>query len=121
VNLDFDTLVIDEFKSFTAGKQIIRLTQDTPGVTFVQGRNEAEPSLGPNGAAKSSIIDAIMWCLYGRTVKSLKNPDVIPWVIGGSPYVSLVLYINNRRRKVSRQAKPNKLLLDGEEASGNAL
>lgn len=34
---------------------------------------------GPTGCGKSTIMDAITWCLYGKTAKEVNSNDVIGW------------------------------------------
>ena len=45
-----------------------------PGFTLVTGQNELG---GSNGSGKSSIFDAIYWCLFGETTKGLTGNDVV--------------------------------------------
>jgi DNA repair exonuclease SbcCD ATPase subunit len=42
----------------------------TPGTYFVKGDNRDDPSADSNGAGKSSLFDAVCWCLFGQTTKS---------------------------------------------------
>jgi chromosome segregation ATPase/DNA repair exonuclease SbcCD nuclease subunit len=44
------------------------------GFTLVTGQNELG---GSNGSGKSSIFDAIYWCLFGETTKGLTGNDVV--------------------------------------------
>ena len=36
------------------------------GLTLIEGRNEDDESANSNGAGKSSLVDALCWCLYAR-------------------------------------------------------
>lgn len=50
------------------------------GLTFIKGINEDEPKSPHNGCGKSTIVDAIDWCLFGEhprgdTAKSLINDE----------------------------------------------
>lgn len=123
INLDFDTLTIENFKTFI-GKHTLKLTGSHAGLRFVRGRNDLEPHLGSNGAAKSSLFDALTWCLYGRTVDDLRTPDVIPWEewhVKEATCVKVSIYVNERRRVISRSTQPNKMLLDGLETDQDAI
>lgn len=53
-----------------------------PGLYFLQGINESEPRLGSNGAGKSTVWDALTWCLQGKTPRGLKAGDVCNWEAG---------------------------------------
>lgn len=44
------------------------------GLTFISGRND---TFDTNGSGKSSICEAIFWCLFGETTKELTGDDVI--------------------------------------------
>lgn len=44
---------------------------------FITGRNLIEPTLGANGAGKSSLFDAMFWVLYGKTIRDSRPADAI--------------------------------------------
>lgn len=45
------------------------------GLSLIEGRNHDEGD--SNGSGKSSLFDAISFCLFGQTVRGLKGDDVI--------------------------------------------
>lgn len=47
------------------------------GLTLIEGRNEDEESANSNGAGKSSLVDALCWCLYGVTGRGVSGDAVI--------------------------------------------
>lgn len=48
------------------------------GMTLIEGRNLDDESASSNGAGKSSIVDALVWCLYGATTHdSCEGDDVV--------------------------------------------
>lgn len=49
------------------------------GLTFVSGQNRVEPSLGANGAGKSSIFEGLVWTLYGQNSRNIKTPTLVTW------------------------------------------
>jgi len=114
----FCQLDIADFKAFT-GRHSISL--DLPGVTFVCGDNLTATRLGSNGAAKSTLWDALCWCLYGSTPGGLKNPDVMPWSESGSPLVSVVVDVDGKSHTIARKAHPNWLMIDDKNASQEAV
>jgi len=118
VKIEFRQLAIEHFGSF-AEKQLLRLTPLSVGVHFVRGANEVE-KLGPNGAGKSKMVNALAWCLYGKTTDNLKASDVKPWSGKGKPRVSLIANFDGKKRKVTRTA-PNFLELDGKEVSQDEI
>lgn len=47
-----------------------------PGITLVTGESRDFES---NGAGKTSLFEAIFWCLFGRTTKGLSGDDIIQY------------------------------------------
>ena len=43
------------------------------------GRNEAEPALERNGSGKSTVWDALTWCLFGKDARGLSAGNVANW------------------------------------------
>ena len=91
---------------------------ERPGLYFMQGRNEAEPRLGSNGAGKSTIWNALTWCLFGKTPDGLKAGDVANW---STPKGARVRFLYRDEHgvlaEVMRQHSPNRwqFSADGED------
>jgi DNA repair exonuclease SbcCD ATPase subunit len=49
------------------------------GLSIIQGDNKDIDTADSNMAGKTTIIDAIMWCLFGETSKGLSKDAVINW------------------------------------------
>ena len=113
MNLSFRRIVIHNFKAFK-GPVKLDLASQGLGLHFVAGKNELEPSLHSNGAGKSSLWDALVWCLYGKTVDNLRNPDIKPWTGARETRVTLLFRCDDVRHRVTRTTFPNRLLLNGE-------
>ncbi len=47
------------------------------GLVLIQGDNRDDSSAKSNGAGKSSLPDAISWCLWGETARGAKGDDVV--------------------------------------------
>lgn len=47
------------------------------GLVLIEGKNLDDTSAKSNGAGKSSLVDALCWCLYGKTARGLSTDDVI--------------------------------------------
>lgn len=112
MRLELLEVTIQWFRSF-AEPQTLRL--DLPGLWFMRGRNEVEPALGANGSGKSSVWDAVTWCLYARTASGLKAPDIKPWTKGKTPQVELLLSLDGKEHTITRTAVTNGLKIDGKE------
>lgn len=113
MKLIFKTLEVQGFKSFV-GRHTLNLDGWGCGLLFLQGRNELEPRLGSNGAGKSSLFDALCWCLFGKTSNGLKNPDIKPWRGKARTAVTLVIEADNDH-EITRTANPNSLKIDGRD------
>lgn len=109
--IEFGSVVITDFKAFK-GRHSLALNGE--GVVYVVGENRVAKRLSGNGAAKSTIWDALCWCLYGRTPLGLRNNDVKPWD-GGRPFVVVCLVIDGSEVLIQRSTNPNKFLINGEE------
>lgn len=61
------------------------------GLTLIQGDNRDDPSADSNGAGKSSIADALCWCLYGETARGDKGDEVVNNIAGKGTCVAVEL------------------------------
>lgn len=69
---------IQGFRSF-ASQQEINFSKLRPGLFHLGGKNEVEPDISPNGAGKSSLLEAVCWLLYGTTSRKLKAGATKNW------------------------------------------
>lgn len=69
----FKTLTIQNFLSIKS----IKLDLQDRGLVLLQGENRDNDALNNNGAGKSSIIEALVYALYGRTIRGLSGDDVV--------------------------------------------
>lgn len=121
IDLVFKSVDIRDFKAFKSWPHTLYLDRD-PGLYFVQGKNLREPALSPNGSAKSTLWDAITWCLYGQTIEGLKNPDIIPWKVREpKTMVRVTVWVGKTLHKIRRTATPNRLTLNGKDTSPDAI
>lgn len=70
-----------------------------------------------HNSGKSTLWDALCWCLYGRTVKGHRTPDLINWATGEIPDVSVSFAVGDAKdaenHVIQRTGKTNGLTLDG--------
>jgi hypothetical protein len=85
------------------------------------GENAVEPTLETNGAGKSTIWNALTWCLFGRTCDGLRGPDVVPWTYNGRPWVTVHFDLDDELHQVQRGANPNILRFNGADIDPLAL
>jgi DNA repair exonuclease SbcCD ATPase subunit len=115
MHLQFKSIRIVRFRSFLK-EATLHFDNCGSGLYFLRGKNEASEALGSNGAGKSTIVDSLFWCLYGKTVQGLKNPDVIPWSGKGKTEVEVTIQIDDITHNIKRTIGPNLLTIDDKEA-----
>jgi DNA repair exonuclease SbcCD ATPase subunit len=115
MNLTFKSIRILRFRSFLQ-EAVLSFDDMGSGLYFLKGKNKSDVALGSNGSGKSSVIDALMWCLYGKTVQGLKNPDIIPWSGKGKTEVEVTIFVDKTQHSIKRTVNPNLLTIDDKEA-----
>lgn len=68
-----ETLGIQNFMSI----RNIQLKLNDRGLVLIQGENLDNENFDNNGSGKSSITEALVYVLYGRTIRGLKGDDVV--------------------------------------------
>lgn len=101
-----DRVELTNFRSYTGNHTFV--TPIESGLYNLTGRNLLNPALGANAAGKSTLLDAIYWCLYGKTTRGLKAGDVVSWGEKGCT-VSVHLDVGGLKWVVSRNQNPNYL------------
>jgi len=107
--VQFKELTIQGFKSFHKKKTFV--FPEKAGFYFVTGRNEVEPELEANGTGKTSMFDALVWCLYGKTCRGLRASDIGPWNSKEKCVVTLTIAQNEGIYTILRSWSPNSLKL----------
>jgi len=70
-------LVIQNFKSFSNKRTIIRF-DDFEGLTLIMGQNNDSPDENAkNGCGKSSLFDALCYVLTGKPIKAVDKPAAL--------------------------------------------
>lgn len=71
-------LTLRNFKSF--GNNLTKLTLDGNNVTLILGRNldaSVNGQIESNGSGKTTILDAISYCFYDKTISKISKDDLI--------------------------------------------
>ena len=87
--MKFKKITIENFKSI--GSNPITVNLDFNNTTLL---------LGYNGAGKTSIFEAIVWCIYGVT--KLKADNVVNKTVGENAKVELEFEENNKSYVITR-------------------
>src|SRR5882672_4672542 len=107
---DLNKIILWNFGSYRGQHEFEFPT--TPGLYSLTGVNEENPRLGANGTGKSTLLNAIRWCFYGRTSRGLKASDVVAWE-ETSCRVTTGLTINDQHFAIVRSQSPNGLTING--------
>lgn len=73
----------------------ITLDLENRGLVLLKGKNMDNESLNNNGAGKSSIIESLVYCLYGRTLRGLKGDSIVHKIPGKNMKIWLDLIDDN--------------------------
>lgn len=87
-----------------------------PGLYYLTGRNNFNTRLGANATGKSTIVDGINWCLYGKTSRGLRAGDIVSWGKKGCR-VAVTFLVGEEEVEVVRTQSPNALSINGKPAS----
>lgn len=83
--MKFKKIIIDNFLSIGH----VELDFDYNGLVLVNGKNKDSPVSDSNGSGKSTIPEAILWCLYGATKRGLKADEIVNRTTGKDCIVKL--------------------------------
>lgn len=78
------------------------------GLVLIQGENSDESSADSNGAGKSSLADAIAWCLYGITARGEDTDKVVNRFTKGGTRVQVLIEDGGEQYTITRHRKHTK-------------
>jgi DNA repair exonuclease SbcCD ATPase subunit len=99
--IEFLRLSIQNFLS--VGKADMALRDQ--GLVLIEGINEDDNTAVSNGAGKSSILDALSWCLYGVTARGGSGDGVVNIKAGKDTMVRVTVNIDGAIYAVTRYRK----------------
>lgn len=122
MTLVIDTVHIENFMSFKSAD----LSLNDRGFVTVVGRNDSvcDNSVS-NGSGKSSLWEALLWCLTGDTVRGTK--DVVNNKSDEGALVELNFMLNNKQYRVIRSKEHSiyktnlKIFVDEKDVSGKGI
>jgi DNA repair exonuclease SbcCD ATPase subunit len=109
--LKIKAITIKGFKSFR-DKQTFDFSKLTDnGFYYIAGDNLVETHLGANAAGKSAFVEAICWCLFGKTSTNLIASNIANWD-SKQCIVSLLVEVKDIEHTILRTWNPNSITLD---------
>src|SRR6056300_754004 len=108
-------LTIKNFQSIGNATQAINLNHT--GLTLVLGNNLDLGGEGSrNGTGKTTIINALSFCLFGDAITNIKRDNLINKTNQKGMNVSLEFEVNGHNYRIERGRKPNhfKFIVDDE-------
>jgi DNA repair exonuclease SbcCD ATPase subunit len=119
--MNFGQIAIQNFMAISSAA--FNLTDR--GLFLVQGINDDDSSAESNGAGKSSLADALCWCLYGKTARGVSGDAVVNDSAKKDCFVRVqiiedgVCYDITRYRK--HKSYKNSLTLEEISSSGDVI
>jgi DNA repair exonuclease SbcCD ATPase subunit len=114
------SMTVENFLSF--GKAEFNF--EDAGLVLVEGENQDDESAKSNGSGKSAMIDALVWCLFGTTLRGYENDEVIHRKVGKDCLVMVDLHDGKSAYRVSRARRHTRwkntltVSTNGTDASG---
>lgn len=97
MNVRFTKLIIEGFQSIGSKAE---LDLECQGITIIKGINEYEGKASSNGSGKSTIVEALDWCLFGKTSAGVTN--VANRYYSNGCFVSVEFHKNNETYLIER-------------------
>jgi DNA repair exonuclease SbcCD ATPase subunit len=100
------------------------LRLDTNGLNLVTGTNHDAKSSPSNGSGKSAIFDALVWALYGRTIRGVQGDDVINKFLTSGCQVQVeihdgdIVYCVRRTRNNQKLGNSLNIFVGSDDVSG---
>ena len=113
--MKFLTLEVENFMALANAK----VELDQRGLVLIQGVNAGDSSAASNGACKSTLMNSLMWCIYGETSHGVKGDDVLSTGHEKNCRVKVTIEDEGKRYAIIRHRKhkefKNRLIVRGED------
>lgn len=83
----------------------VDLVLENQGLVLIEGINQDDPSAKSNGSGKSSMVDALSWCLFGETARGVTGDAVINIKAGKETMVRLHVEVDGMLYQITRGRK----------------
>lgn len=101
MNFKIEKLIIQNFLSIGN----IELQFCDNGSTLIQGIVEGSSASDSNGSGKSSIIDALIWVLFDKTLRGISKDDIVNNVTNKDCFVKLIGKVEKDSIEIIRYRK----------------
>ena len=88
---------------------------DKAGLRYLGGVNKVEPHLGANGTGKSSLWDALHWCLYGVSTRGGRAAELASGEARAEVWANWL--IDGHKRTVGRLGSPERITIERQAAT----
>ena len=90
------SISLQNFRTFKE-KQTLNIENYPVGLHFITGKNLVNIRLAANDSGKSSSVEGIIACFFGKTSTNLKADNIISWELGKNEFceVSIILEKSN--------------------------
>ena len=102
--MKFIDVTINNFMSFK--EQTVTLHDR--GLVLICGVNNDDESFDSNGSGKSAILESIVWCLFGKTLRNINADDVVNHKTKKNTSVFLTIEKDGDQYQISRYRKSSK-------------
>ena len=106
------SISLQNFRTFKE-KQTLNIENYPVGLHFITGKNLVNIRLAANDSGKSSSVEGIIACFFGKTSTNLKADNIISWEIKKDEFceVSVILEKLGINYCIQRTWKPNNLVI----------
>lgn len=115
--IKFKTLHVENFMLLASADVTFQ-----SGLTLVEGLNKDSAGASSNYSGKSSLLESIVWCLYGKTIRKITAGEVVNNKAKDPCVVSMEMEIDEKQYVISRMRYKGKhgtqrltIKLEGED------
>ena len=92
------------------------------GLTIIDGINNDSSNFDNNGSGKSSIVEAIVYSLFGKTIRGISDDTLVNREVGKKLEVSIDLEVDGKHYRITRRRKYSsknniELWIEGKDAT----
>lgn len=117
----FENIHIENFFRFES----VNIPLSSQGLVLIEGENRDSKTSTSNGTGKSSLFEAILWCLWGKTIRGKSGDEVVNRIKKSNCVVELLVNNDGEHYQISRYRKhtphKNKLYFKKVSPAGEVL